>query len=152
MRLQTIRIIPFLSHLWKQFLNDCMPLLVTLRYEELCTFLLEQVPSLNSKNKIHISDGLFLPEETTVLFFPHALHLDDAFHMVNINCVRNCPVHEVMAMKPLVWKMVKTYDEFEFNESLEALQEHCPHFIPGEPPTHPTSTTNMLSSYAFVVE
>ena len=126
MRLQTIRIIPFLSHLRKQFLNDCMPLLVTLRYEELCTFLLEQVPSLNSKNKIHISDGLFLPEETTVLFFPHALHLDDAFHMVNINCVRNCPVHEVMAMKPLVWKMVKTYDEFEFNESLEALQERCP--------------------------
>ena len=39
-----------------------------------------------------------LPEETTVLFFPHALHLNDAFHMVNINCVRNCPVHEVMAI------------------------------------------------------
>ena len=48
--------------------------------------------------------------------------------MVNINCVQNCLVNELLHMKPLVWKMVKTYNEVELYESAEALNTLCPTF------------------------
>ena len=79
-------------------------------------------------NKINFSDGLFLPDEKVAHFFPASKHLDDSYHMVNINCVQNCPVNELLHMKPLVWKMVKTYNEVEFYESAEALSTLCPTF------------------------
>ena len=101
-----------------------------IRYEELCDFLTSQVPSLKVLNKINFSDGLFLPDEKVAQFFPCSEHLDDAYHMVNINCVQHCPVNELVHMKPLVWKMVKTYNEIEFYESAEALRFAQP-FIPG---------------------
>ena len=99
-----------------------------IRYEELCDFLTSQVPSLKVLNKINFSDGLFLPDEKVAQFFPCSEHLDDAYHMVNINCVQHCPVNELVHMKPLVWKMVKTYNEIEFYESAEALSTLCPTF------------------------
>jgi hypothetical protein len=99
-----------------------------IRYEELCDFLTSQVPSLKVLNKINFLDGLFLPDEKVAQFFPCSEHLDDAYHMVNINCVQHCPVNELVHMKPLVWKMVKTYNEIEFYESAEALSTLCPTF------------------------
>ena len=98
------------------------------RYEELCIFLVEQVPSLQENNKINVSDGLFLPDDKIALYFPASSHLDDAYHMVNINCVKHCPANEALSMKPLVWKMVKTYDELQFYECLDSLQTVCPTF------------------------
>ena len=61
-------------------------------------------------------------------FFPDSFHLDDAYHMVNINCVKHCPPQELLSMKPLVWKLVKTYDEAEFDQCLLALRSLCPVF------------------------
>ena len=98
------------------------------RYEELCIVLVEQVPSLQENNKINVSDGLFLPDDKIALYFPASSHLDDAYHMVNINCVKHCPANEALSMKPLVWKMVKTYDELQFYECLDSLQTVCPTF------------------------
>ena len=99
------------------------------RYEELCTFLTEQVPHLKAKTKMIVSDGLFLPDERSLHYFPFSFHLDDSYHMVNVNCVRHCPPYELLGMKPLVWKMVKTYDEDEFYECMESLKSNCPNFF-----------------------
>ena len=77
---------------------------------------------------MNISDGLFLSEGMVPVFFPESQHMDDAFHMVNINCVQNCTVQELMKMKPLVWKMVKVYDECEFDEAHSLLMRDCPVF------------------------
>ena len=72
-------------------------------YEHLCTFLLEECPG-----PMYITKLMYLMGEGMVpVFFPESQHMDDAFHMVNINCVQNCTVQELMKMKPLVWKMVK---------------------------------------------
>ena len=99
------------------------------RYEELCTFLTEQVPHLKAKTKMIVSDGLFLPDERSLHYFPFSFHLDNSYHMVNVNCVRHCPPYELLGMKPLVWKMVKTYDEDEFYECMESLKSNCPNFF-----------------------
>ena len=64
-------------------------------------------------------------------YFPASTHLDDVYHMVNINCVKHCPVHELPQMKPLVWKLVKTFDEFEFSQYHEGLVHICPQFYFG---------------------
>ena len=62
------------------------------------------------------------------VFFPQAQHMNDAFHMVNINCVQSCPVQEVRKTKPLVWKLVKVYNECEFDEAHSLLTRDCPVF------------------------
>ena len=48
--------------------------------------------------------------------------------MVNINCVQHCPVHELPKMKPLVWRMVKEYEECEFQKAHAQLMVDCPQF------------------------
>ena len=61
------------------------------RYTNMCTFLLEQAPSLQQNNKITFCDGLFLSVKNIAEISPNSSHLDDASHMVNINCVKHCP-------------------------------------------------------------
>ena len=115
----------------KKIRETCTALSVTESgemYGHLCEFLLEECPKVKIHNKVNISDGLFLSEGMVPIFFPESQHMDDAFHMVNINCVQNCPVQELMKMKPLVWKMVKVYDECEFDEAHSLLMRDCPVF------------------------
>ena len=108
------------------------------RYEELCIFLVEQVPSLQENNKINVSDGLFLPDDKIALYFPASSHLDDAYHMVNINCVKHCPVNEALATKPLV-------TNFNFMSAWTVYRQSAPPSTPGI--QMQTSYSNVVGSF-----
>ena len=74
--------------------------------------------------------GSFCPKTILLNFPTDSFHLDKAYEnrTVKMYCVNNCHQQKLLSMKPLLWTMVKTYDEAEFNQCLRMIRSLCPVF------------------------